>query len=48
MTLLIGMHTIKLRQTLFGLPGVKPLDRKIQQTKPQESRARKLENGIAL
>ena len=43
----IRMLTMKLRQTIRTSLEVKPLD-KIQQTKPQESRARKFENGIAL
>ena len=48
MTSVIRMNTMKVRQTIRTSLKVKPLD-KIQQTKPQESRARKLDwNGIAL
>ena len=41
------MNTMKVRQTIRTSLKVKPLD-KIQQTKPQESRARKLENRKAV
>ena len=48
MTSVIRMNTMKVRQTIRTSLKVKPFD-KIQQTKPQESRARKLDwNGIAL
>ena len=47
MTTLIRMHTKNMSHFIRTSLKVKPLN-KIQQTKPQESRARKLENGIAL